>query len=540
MAGGKGDKSPVDTYFVDTNSLPLIQSGAKDFSSKLHYLGSHGIVDLCGLKVAFLSGSYDKESFEKEDTVFVKTHYTRLAIEQLKRQVEVSGACDFLLTGEWPLGWDNDITDVLEEKPTILSPVIAELAASIEPRYIACGANDLFYARPPFQTLVKGHVCRFIGLGTVGSKGKHKKWLHALQVTPIDAMEDDALKQRPENTTPCPFRTRKRPLDTEQKEAAVIPESEEIFLTNLHPGITDNSLRKALSQCGDLVRLHLVREGDQCKGFGWATFRSIEEARKAVKMNEALENGGKKIRIAFNKHRREVKKRCPSIVVEPHADCWFCLANPKVQKHLILNIKNPVYITMAKGGINEDHLLILPVKHAPSYAACPLDIQNTIERMIEVIRKMYRKQNKEILVWERWIPMKITQANHMQIQIVAVEPSLVDGHGFRVLEAASRRVLNNSPILSLNALENIPEHVTESQTPYCYFEMVGDNTAMGRKVERYLITGPGRPFPMNFCREIAAELLDVPDRVDWRKCQLEEDEEKMLAHTLRVKLKEFL
>merc|ERR1712112_753859 len=170
----------------------------------------------------------------------------------------------------------------------------------------------------------------------------------------------------------------------------------------------------------------------------------------------------------------------------------------------------------------------------------PLDIQNTIERMIEVIRKMYRKQNKEILVWERWIPMKITQANHMQIQIVAVEPSLVDGHGFRVLGAASRRVLNNSPILSLNALENIPEHVTESQTPYCYFEMVGDNTAMGRKVERYLITGPGRPFPMNFCREIAAELLDVPDRVDWRKCQLEEDEEKMLAHTLRVKLKEFL
>eukprot|EP00397_Hematodinium_sp_SG-2012_P018306 GEMP01018750.1.p1 GENE.GEMP01018750.1~~GEMP01018750.1.p1 ORF type:complete len:627 (+),score=145.97 GEMP01018750.1:38-1882(+) len=553
-----GKKVPsVDTYFVDTNCIPLIASGPKDFSKKLHYLGSHGIVELHGLKVAFLSGRYDKESFETSDAPFISNNYTRLATEQLKRQVDVSGACDFLLAGEWPLGWEKQVTDREnlqgDERPKIVSSVIAEVTASVEPRYLVCGSNDLFYQRPPFQTMQRGHVCRFIGLGKVGSKGKERKWLHALQITPINEMDKDSLQQRPENTTPCPFVKNvgtKRALENDEQKAQVF-ECEEVYLTNLPPGITDIGLRKAFLRCGDITRMRLSRDSadDSCRGYGWVTFSSIEHARKAVAMNEALESGGKKIRISFHKKKRgagedqvEKRRRCgPNIVVEPHADCWFCLANPKVQKHMILKVTPHVYLTTAKGGLTEDHVLILPVKHAPSYAACPVELQHSIDAFIDAVRKMFQKDGKEIIVWERWIPQRMTQANHMQIQIVAVQPNLVDaGHGIRVLEECSRRLLNGEPIHRVDGLHHIAEIVQENaQTPYCYFEMVGENTAQGRSIERYLIKGPGRPFPINFCREVAAELLDLPDRVDWRKCQMETDEETALAHKLRVKFKEF-
>ena len=50
-----------------------------------------------------------------------------------------------------------------------------------------------FYARPPFDS-GGDHVVRCVCLGSVGSPGKENKWLHALQVTPISAMEKEALK----------------------------------------------------------------------------------------------------------------------------------------------------------------------------------------------------------------------------------------------------------------------------------------------------------------------------------------------------------
>merc|ERR1712187_931566 len=71
------------------------------------------------------------------------------------------------------------------------------------------GSADLFYQRPPFKTAV-GHPCRCIGLGTVGSTGKERKWLHALSLSPMAQMKRDDLNQAPPNTTPSPFRGLKR------------------------------------------------------------------------------------------------------------------------------------------------------------------------------------------------------------------------------------------------------------------------------------------------------------------------------------------
>merc|ERR1712187_683554 len=87
---------------------------------------------------------------------------------------------------------------------------LAQLCVGLEPRYHLFGTADVFYQRPPFQT-PKGHFCRCIGLGTVGSKDKERKWLHALSLSPMAHMRRDDLIQAPPNATPSPFKDLKRP-----------------------------------------------------------------------------------------------------------------------------------------------------------------------------------------------------------------------------------------------------------------------------------------------------------------------------------------
>ena len=47
-------------------------------------------------------------------------------------------------------------------------------------------------------------------------------------------------------------------------------------------------------------------------------------------------------------------------------ECWFCLSNPDIEKHLIASIGDDIYLTLAKGGLNDFHCLIIPLGHYPS------------------------------------------------------------------------------------------------------------------------------------------------------------------------------
>jgi len=46
---------------------------------------------------------------------------------------------------------------------------------------------------------------------------------------------------------------------------------------------------------------------------------------------------------------------------DSRTDCWFCLASPTCEKHLIVAIKDSCYLTMPKGAISPYHCLIVPV-----------------------------------------------------------------------------------------------------------------------------------------------------------------------------------
>jgi len=216
-----GEKQlPLPVFFVDTGS-GILQAApeGQQLCENLMFLGGYGVRQICSLRVAFLSGHYDPAVYDNGDVDFVGNAFTSKAVSELRKLVaedERKRGIDVLLTGGWPADLENYITEeTVGGKPpeiagapswtTSAGSPLAELALALEPRYHIFGSADIFYQRPPFQAIKRHHACRCIGLGKVGSTGKQRKWLHALSLAPMAAMNREDLRQLPPGTTPCPF-----------------------------------------------------------------------------------------------------------------------------------------------------------------------------------------------------------------------------------------------------------------------------------------------------------------------------------------------
>lgn len=60
--------------------------------------------------------------------------------------------------------------------------------------------------------------------------------------------------------------------------------------------------------------------------------------------------------------------------------CWFCLASPYAEKHLVISIGEHVYLALAKGGLISDHLLITTITHFQSSSELSKEILDEIEK----------------------------------------------------------------------------------------------------------------------------------------------------------------
>jgi len=389
----------------------------------------------------------------------------------------------------------------------------------------------------------------------VGSKGKARTWVHGLSLNPAAEMTQTALMQRPENTTPFPFAASVKrlasemdgPLASEQdEEGQIVPD--QVFLSRLPPNIQEARIAKALQHVGTIVRVHLAREeeveGRPCRGFGWVTFSTPEEAQAACELNELLEAGkGRKIGISMSRPKRgNAKRREIEIVIEPHADCWFCLVNPRAEKHMVVTTTTQVYVASAKGPINPSHVLVLPVKHAPCFAACPPDLQNALQAHIQAIRKMCRTAGQDILVWERWTPFGSSSANHMMIQVLPIG-SQHASRARNVMEDVIEQQMPGISLQRLTAYSDVVELLNDdSTTPYIYFEVPVDSPDGGeRGVERFAYAGVSgiSRIPVQIGREVACQLLGCKDRLDWRQWQEDRDSEGQLAAAFRERFKPF-
>lgn len=127
-------------------------------------------------------------------------------------------------------------------------------------------------------------------------------------------------------------------------------------------------------------------------------FRDPSNAVKAANASGQLEGGGRQLhlrlffdKIPFGDERGAKRQRCGEFIsTAPHADCWFCLANPQCEKHLVVGVCKTLYLVAPKGGVEPLHLLLVPITHVPSLAYANPEIREEADEVINKLRASYR------------------------------------------------------------------------------------------------------------------------------------------------------
>lgn len=125
-----------------------------------------------------------------------------------------------------------------------------------------------------------------------------------------------------------------------------------------------------------------------------------KDAASATEASGQLEGGGRSLRlrlyydkIPFDRPTGAKSIKCGSVIAtEPHADCWFCLANPQVEKHMIVDIADRMYTAVPKGGLTPLHMLLIPIAHLPSLAYADAETRREAAALIRAARTAFHQQ----------------------------------------------------------------------------------------------------------------------------------------------------
>jgi len=206
-------------------------------------------------------------------------------------------------------------------------------------------------------------------------------------------------------------------------------------------------------------------------------------------------------------------------------ECWFCLANPKLTKHLIASIGSDTYITLPKGpilstkGANASlvpgggHVLIIPIFHYPTLLSVPTDqavsMIAEIERYKSGLRDYFAAHDASMITFE--VGRYTGKGGHAHIQVCPVPNALASRveSAFRTEGEAQGIIFEEDSVAALSGR-------TDN-----YFRVgLADGSTMIHVIR------PGKPFNLQFGRITLANLLGVPERQDWKACPQTAAEEK--------------
>ncbi|KAJ7426905.1 CWF19-like protein 1 [Willisornis vidua] len=421
-------KAPIPTYVLGANNQDTLSyfpdvSGC-ELAENITYLGFVLEHDLalfplllqyshkCQLQVAYLSGTEAQEqpapahSFSAKDVAELK--------ESLLSSPNFRGV-DILLTSPWPrdVGTFANSAGEIDTKKCG-SKLVSDLAASLKPRYHFAALEKAYYERLPYRnhTVLQEtpqHVTRFIALADVGNTSK-KKYLYAFSIVPMSAMEPAELVKQPQDVTENPYRKLRR--EAAKARAEEEPASQFFFDLNKQQG---------------------------------------------------------KKRPSEGKERGESQPKQAKRPPQPTGPCWFCLASPEVEKHLVVSIGTHCYLALAKGGLLPDHVLILPIGHYQSVVDLSSEVLKEVTKYKAALKEFFRSKGKRYVLFERNyrsqhlqlqvipIPLDlctsedikesfITQAQEQQIELLEIPEHSDITQGGQALEVAARGGLESPPL----------------------------------------------------------------------------------------------
>jgi hypothetical protein len=337
---------------------------------------------------------------------------------------------DVLLTNVWPASIAEFSSAPLPDPQlsSIGAPPLNEVIRKTKPRYhfaAGGGSPPQYWEREPFiWEDEQGRVSRFVSLGAFGGEpttGKKQRWFYAFSISPNTLT--DGPQPRPPNATKNPFveaapRVPKRTLDLEGSGENYIfgNVQQHVKRTRIAQGDPGkpppgykcrrcDSIEHFINDCPERSK---PPEGYVCK----ICNEPGHFVRDCPTRDATGDTGGRKPKpgyvcracgseghyledclVANQRHpqgERRSGKRVPPKEIAPD-ECWFCLSNPNLAKHLIVAIGSECYVTLPKGQIiptqsasdhvdvpGGGHVLIVPITHYPTYSMIPPDLAQPI------------------------------------------------------------------------------------------------------------------------------------------------------------------
>ncbi|KAK4058716.1 hypothetical protein OIO90_000160 [Microbotryomycetes sp. JL221] len=539
---------PVQAYVsVGGGVLPprvraKVEAG-QEIAPNVSMLAKTGMLTLAsGLRVATLGGYYDPGMFEMSqqdigmfaDSLSVP-HFTQNDLDTFKSllapQTAANGITrapptpDILLTHSLPAS-----LPLLSQKqlgPKALAGAAAELDPVVKlarARYHFVGGAGEFWEREPFEwsRAEGGGNCRALCLGEMGNK-KKERWFYAFSITP-----GAPSGPSPANSTPSPF------------NAAMAAAGE----------AGPRGLKRALDTTDDVNEYgvpNYIFGGQQNGSHGGGERRKGRNPPPDHYTCNICNQKGHWIQDCPEKAERDAQRlanrSAPKQPIQPD-ECWFCLSNPKVTKHLIASIGGETYLTLPKGQLcptsssgptaespvpGGGHVLIIPIAHYPTMLAIPDDaagdIISEVDKYKSALKSMYAEYGCSLVAFE--VGRLSGKGGHAHVQVLPVPNGLADQTEQVFRSEGTKQGIEFEIVDSLDVLRQ--DGVTDN-----YFRVdLPDGRLLVHKIQ------PKTPFSLQFGRNTAATLLGMPDRADWKACTLSEAQEKNDCSKFKAAFKPF-
>lgn len=231
----------------------------------------------------------------------------------------------------------------------------------------------------------------------------------------------------------------------------------------------------------------------------------------------------------FESTHKPVKR--PHVNLTEENPCWFCLSSSKVEKHLIVAIGEYLYLSLAKGGLVDEHFLIIPIEHIDSQASDKNSdgLNAELEQFKQSLKLYFRESSKGVIFFERNF-----RSVHWQLQAVPIDLNKTSPLD-QCIKGISKRHFANSNYVDIPTTCKLNDVVSRG-SPYLYWQVEPEGS---RFVTEISTKGCYFPIQLGRCVLADSDLLDCLSKVDWKNCVKSLDEYRELVSDIKKRYKTF-
>lgn len=237
-----------------------------------------------------------------------------------------------------------------------------------------------------------------------------------------------------------------------------------------------------------------------------------------------LDVGRKRI---SNSDLRQTPKKLARINIDDKNPCWFCLSSSKLEKHLLIYIGEHCYLSLAKGGLCDEHFLISPIEHVSSLNDTDENSKEVLcelEQFKKSLTRYFEHKALGVIFYERNF-----KTVHWQLQVVPISLQT-----FVTLEekikSISKKHYEKVEYIDIPKDCDLSDMIPRG-APYFYWQI----EPLGSRFVTQIRTSDSY-FPIQFGRAILADpdILNCMELIDWKSCVKTQEEYTNLVKRVKA------